>query len=161
MSSANYFKKYLSKKKLSGIERTKIYIGSRAPEEKISFAKDHLSIKIKRPAIMIDDVSIRVDTLRNLLGNKMSAFVSRFSRNDVFDVLCSLRRFKHKERIAAKMLLWAQKTEILAEDTSYIYSLLESVPEIYPDISTMFPNEIEILKETVKALDLKVEELYR
>jgi len=110
---------------------------------------------------MIDDVSIRVDTLRNLLGNKMSAFVSRFSRNDVFDVLCSLRRFKHKERIAAKMLLWAQKTEILAEDTSYIYSLLESVPEIYPDISTMFPNEIEILKETVKALDLKVEELYR
>jgi len=152
-----YFKNIFSKNLVVSNEQ---YILIRAPE-KISFAKDHLSIKIKRPAIMIDDVSIRVDTLRNLLGNKMSAFVSRFSRNDVFDVLCSLRRFKHKERIAAKMLLWAQKTEILAEDTSYIYSLLESVPEIYPDISTMFPNEIEILKETVKALDLKVEELYR
>jgi len=69
--------------------------------------------------------------------------------------------FKHKERIAAKMLFVAQKTEILAEDTSYIYSLWSLVPEIYPIYRQLFPNEYRNTERNGKALDLKVEELYR
>jgi len=72
---------------------------------KVSFAKDHLSLKVKRPTFCLDGVDIRVDTLENLIANKMSAFVSRFSRNDALDVMCLLRLAKDSREMAARMIL--------------------------------------------------------
>lgn len=136
------------------------YILLRMPE-KVSFAKDHLSMKLERPTVKLDEVSVRIDDIKNLLGNKMSAFVSRFSKNDVFDILYAIRHYDNKERLSARMILWAQRTEILAEDTVYLISLLESIPEIYPDLAKTFSKEIKILKETALSFDREIDGLYR
>lgn len=128
---------------------------------KVSFAKDHLSLKMKRPTFCLDDVEIRVDTLENLIANKMSAFVSRFSRNDALDVMCLLRLAKDSRKMAAQMILGARRTEVLAEDTHYVESLLEDMQEIYPDIAKNFTREIETMHEVVASFDAGIDEIYR
>lgn len=128
---------------------------------KISFAKDHLSLKGKRRIVNLDGVRVKVDTLENLVFNKTSAFVSRFSRNDVLDVMYILKLAKDRKEMAAKMILGTRKMEALAEDTRYVLSLLDDLPEIYPDIAERFPKEIMTLREVVSSFDRAVDTLYR
>jgi len=128
---------------------------------KVSFAKDHLSLKVKRPTFCLDGVDIRVDTLENLIANKMSAFVSRFSRNDALDVMCLLRLAKDSREMAARMILGARRTEVLAEDTRYVASLLEDMQEIYPDIAKRFDREIDTMREVITSFDAGIDEIYR
>jgi len=106
-------------------------------------------------------VDIRVDTLENLIANKMSAFVSRFSRNDALDVMCLLRLAKDSREMAARMILGARRTEVLAEDTRYVSSLLEDMQEIYPDIAKRFDREIDTMREVVTSFDAGIDEIYR
>ena len=136
------------------------YICLRIPE-KVSFAKDHLSKKTPRPIAKLDRVPFMVDTIENLLGNKMSAFVSRFERNDVIDILHAVHMARNKEVFAQKLLLRAQEIEMLAEDVSYVSHLFSSVEEIYPDIAKRFSREINIFKGVLLEFDEQIGSLYR
>jgi len=128
---------------------------------KVSLAKDNLSIRTKRPLVLLEGVPLRIDTMANLMRNKMSAFVSRFSRNDAIDVLSIIKRSADKERTATKMITEARKVEILAEDTTYILCLLEDLPREYPDVATAFEGETKVLRDVLLDLDNAIDEIYR
>lgn len=128
---------------------------------RISLAKDDLSIRTKRPLVLLEGVPLRIDTMANLMRNKMSAFVSRFSRNDAIDVLSIIKRSADKERTATKMITEARKVEILAEDTTYILCLLEDLPREYPDVATAFEDETKVLRDVLLDFDRAIDEIYR
>lgn len=59
------------------------------------------------------------------------------------------------------MILGARRTEVLAEDTRYVASLLEDMQEIYPDIAKRFDREIDTMREVVTSFDAGIDEIYR
>lgn len=156
--TGRYFKNIYKNKVIVANDQ---YILIRDDAGKISLAKDNLSIKTERPSVLLEGVPLKVDVVSNLMRNKMSAFVSRFSRNDAIDVLSIIKRSANKEKIAARMLIEARKVEILAEDTTYISCLIEDLPSVYPSVAKAFRNEMEILQNVVLDLDKAIDDIYR
>ena len=156
--TGRYFKNIYKNKVIVANDQ---YILIRDDAGKISLAKDDLSIRTKRPLISLEGVPLKIDVMTNLIRNKMSAFVSRFSRNDAVDVLSIIRRSADKERITAKMITEARKAEILAEDTTYILCLIEDLPREYPDVATAFEDETKVLRDVLLDFDRAIDEIYR
>jgi hypothetical protein len=92
---------------------------------KVDFVVDELSAIEERPLVALEPgIALRVDTLHNIVLNKLFTVVSRQSARDAIDVFCL---FQGCLRELVELVPQAARREKLLEDTGYVAAAFENI----------------------------------
>jgi hypothetical protein len=124
---------------------------------KVEFVADMFAFKGKRPSVLLDNTTCKVDSWDNLCVAKFSAFLSRTSDKDISDIGAILKTAKDDaefKEMANFLICETRKRDSMADELTKVFDIVSYASQMTGNLSykgvfnklaeiiTIFENEI-------------------